>query len=183
MKRIRNIALALALVAAPQVLSAQDPAPAHPRGERAHGGRGQGARMGDPFARLLEQRQQLGLSSQQVAQIEAIRSRLQAQNRPLVEQLQAARRQAGLPERGEARGGERPRLTEEQRQAMRQLRERTQPVAEQLRANNRTAMREVHGILTEQQRTQLRQLHQQHGGRGHGGRRMRGGGRRGGGDA
>jgi len=173
MKRIGYLALALALVSVPGALNAQETGAA-----RQHGGHGHGARAGmargEPFARLLERRQELQLTAEQVTRIEAIRDRLRTQNQPLIEQLQAARRQAGLPERrqGEARGGERPRPTEEQRQAMRQLRERTRPVAEQLRTNTRTAMREVHGILTEQQRDQLRQLHREHG-RGHG-RRARG---------
>lgn len=183
MKRIGHLALALALLSAPQVLNAQDPA-----GAGHHGGRGHGAGMAmgrmDPFARLLERRQELQLTSQQVSQIEGIQSRLRTQNQPLMEQLQTLRRQAGLPELrqgGEARGGERRQLTDEQRQAVRQFRERAQPITEQMRANTRTAMREVQGILTEQQRSQLRQWHQEQGrrhGRGEG-RRGRGG-RRGG---
>jgi hypothetical protein len=138
-----------------------------------HGGQGQ-HRM-DPFAHLLEKRTELGLSADQVSRLEAIRSRVQSRNQPILEQLQAARRQAGLPERSEARGGERTRPTEEQRAARQRFRDQARPLMEQLRDNTRTGMREAHEVLTDQQRQQLRTMHE---GQGHhrGGR----GGRRGG---
>ena len=173
MSMIRSLALAVVLAAGAQAMQAQQAAPS-PRGD--HGTHRLGPRHGegDPFARLLERRQELNLTAQQVSRIEAIRARLQAQNQPLMEQLQAARRQAGLPDRSvESRGGERPRLTEEQRAAARQMRERMAPVAQQLRSNRRAAMREVHEVLTEAQREQLRQKHREHRGgrRGHRGHR------------
>lgn len=172
MRMTRPLALIALLSAAPIALQAQEPAP-HPGGHGQHHGPMQAGRM-DPFARLLEKRQELGLTAQQVSQIEAIRTRLQAQNQPLMEQMQAARRQAGLPERAaDARGGERPRLTEEQRTAMRQMRDRMAPLHEQVRTNTRAAMEQVHGLLTEQQRTQVRQWHREQ----RGGARGRRGGR------
>lgn len=161
MRMIRSMALIALAMAAPVALSAQDAAPRHGAHGEHHRAGPRAGRM-DPFARLLEKRQELGLTAEQVSRIEAIRSRLQARNQPLVERMQAARREAGVPERREARGGERPRPTEEQRTAMRQLRDRIRPLAEQVRTNTRAAMEEARAVLTEQQQAQVREWHQEH---------------------
>ena len=150
MRLIGSIALAACLAAATGTLEAQQTGAPHP-----------GRRM--PFERLLERRAELGLSAEQVSRLEGIRDRLQAQNQPLIQQIQAARREAGLPERGGARGGERPRLTDEQRRAARAMRDRVRPLGRQLRDNARAAMLEAQQVLTDAQREQLRRIRAENG--------------------
>jgi hypothetical protein len=150
------------------------------QGAAEHGRMPAGQVRMDPLAQLLEKRVELGLTADQVRRLEAIHGRVQSRNQPIREQLQAARRQTGLPEpRPGARGGERVRPTEEQREARRRFRDQARPLMDQLRDNTRAAMREAREVLTDQQRQQIRRMHdrQGHGQRGHGRR----GGRRGGG--
>jgi len=195
--KIRTFAVALALAGAPALLSAQQDAP-RPRAEQRQGAEGHGRRGGwDRDGRqgreqaLLRFRQQLGLTDAQVSRLQAIHQRLEQQNAPIVQRIDAARRQAGLPEmrrgrgeRGQQRGfrrqqgaqgqqgqaRERRQLTDEQRQAIQRFREQVRPLTEQLRQNRQSAMREAQSVLTEQQRQQVRQLIQEHrgqrGGRG-----------------
>lgn len=200
--KIRTIAMALAVAGTPAVLAAQQGTPPaqgqhgehgqHHRGERgARGMRGQqGGRGG--LRMLINRRQQLNLTDAQVQRLTAIQQRLESQNRTLMERLRTQRQQAGLPElrqpRGEGEGraarprrerGERPQLTEQQRQALQRFREQAQPIREQIRQNQQAAVREAQGVLTEQQRQQVQQWMSQHRGRrggaeGHGRRGRRG---------
>jgi predicted transglutaminase-like cysteine proteinase len=181
--KILSFALALALAGAPAVLAAQTGQPQqgqqgwHQHGER-QGQRGE-RRGRNPLAMLIAHRQQLNLTDAQVSQLQAIRQRLEAQNRPLMERVRSLRQQAGLPDfrrerreqgQGQAEGQEqgrreRPQLTPEQRQAMQRLRPQLQPIMQQLRANNQAAMKEVQSVLTDAQKQQIRQFMRQ---RGHG---------------
>ncbi|HEX7240167.1 MAG TPA: hypothetical protein VF263_07875, partial [Longimicrobiaceae bacterium] len=96
--KIRTLAVALALSAAPLPLLAQNPsAPAAPR-ERAErparaerGMRGVRGAEGfrSPVTRLVERREQLGLTAAQVSRLQAIEQRLRSQNQPLVERMRA----------------------------------------------------------------------------------------------
>jgi len=191
--KIRTFAVALALAGAPALLSAQQDAP-RPRAEQRQGAEGHGRRggwdRGEGQGReqaLLRFRQQLGLTDAQVSRLQAIHQRLEQQNAPIVQRIDAARRQAGLPELrrpqagqqqramrgqrgGRGQGNARPQLTDQQRQAFQRFREQTRPLQEQIRQNRQSAMREAQSVLTEQQRQQVRQLIQEHrgqrGGRG-----------------
>ena len=183
--KIRTYAIALALAGAPVLLAAQQ-TPPQGRGDQ-HGAwqdrRGaRGERQGG-YQALLRYRQQLGLSDAQVSRLQSIQQRLQSRNAPIVERVEAARRQAGLPELRARRGqgeqgmqgqrgrgdraqrGERRQLTDQQRQAMQRFREQVKPLHEQMLRNRQEAMREAQAVLTPQQRQQVQQLIQEHRGR------------------
>jgi len=179
--KIRTYAIALALAGAPVVLAAQQTTPqgrADQRGawQDRRGGRGmQGGRQGREQA-LLRYRQQLGLTDAQVSRLQSIHQRLESRNQPIVQRIDAARRQAGLPDFRARRGeggqqrqramhrqrGERPQLTDQQREAVRRFREQVKPLQEQLRQNRQEAMREAQAVLTPQQRQQVQQLIREH---------------------
>lgn len=185
--KIRTYAVALALAAAPGLLAAQQTTPGQGRGEQrgAWQDRRGGLRGERGGQALLRYRQQLGLTDAQVQRLQAIRQRLESQNAPIVQRIDAARRQAGLPElrarRGEGgeqqramrrqRRGERPQLTEQQRQAFQHFREQVRPLHEQMQRNRQEALREAQAVLTPQQRQQVQQLIREH--RGHRGERGR----------
>lgn len=116
-----------------------------------------------PFALLLENRAQLGLTNDQVRRLEAIRNRLQEQNRPLREQLRAATERLRAERRAEFE-----RLAPEQRRdRMREMRRRgrgpelpaeIRPIAERLRANADRAAEEARDVLSLEQRVRAREL-------------------------
>ena len=181
--KIRTYAIALALAGAPVLLAAQQ-TPPQGRADQ-HGGwqDRRGAGQGG-YQALLRYRQQLGLTDAQVSRLQSIQQRLQSRNAPIVERVEAARRQAGLPElrarrgqgeqgmqgqrrrgQGRAQGGERRQLTDQQRQAMQRFREQVKPLHEQMLRNRQEAMREAQAVLTPQQRQQVQQLIQEHRGR------------------
>jgi hypothetical protein len=111
MKKIRTSLLAVTFAAAPMTLGAQTPAP-QPGVEAA-------ARPDRfvPIRALLRNQAELGLTGEQVSQLQGIQSRLEAENRPLMEQLAAA---ASSFRRGAPSAGGAPReLTPEQREEMR----------------------------------------------------------------
>lgn len=144
MKRLVRVSLFAALAVAPLAAEAQvRPGAQHQQGERPLA----------PFALILEERAQLGLTAEQVARIEAIQQRLQAQNAPLLEQLRASGAWEGMrgtvmrPEQRERmrqQMQERQRnLTPEQREQMRrQMRERMQDRQRALRPEQREEMRQ-----------------------------------------
>ena len=190
--KIRTFALTLALAGAPVLLAAQQQAPSQGRGDQRSGwenrrGGQRGERQGG-YPALLRYRQQLGLTDAQVSRLQSIEQRLQSQNAPLVQRIEAARQQAGLPDfrarsgqrgqgeqsraqgerrngQGRAQRGERPQLTEQQRQAMQRFRQQVKPVQEQIQRNRQAALRDAQAVLTPQQRQQVQQLIQEHRGR------------------
>lgn len=109
--KIRSLALAVTLAAAPLPLLAQTtPAPDTPRREMRDGARMQHR----PLERLMAQRERLGLSAEQVTRLEAVQERLRSRNAPLLEQVHQNRH--GAEEEVRAI------LTEEQRTRLRELR-------------------------------------------------------------
>lgn len=115
-----------------------------------------------PFDLLLERRQELGLSPDQVTRLQAIAARLEETNRPLREEL-VRRWQA---ER-EQRRAELMRMTPEERRAeLRRLRENgpppvpesMRPLMQRVRQNIGAAMREAGGVLTPGQKAQVRRM-------------------------
>lgn len=182
--KIRTFAAVLVMAGAPALLAAQQTPPQVDRAPQ----RGEWRRGGQDGQGLIRFRQQLGLSDAQVSRLQAIQQRTQQRNAPIMQRIDAARRQAGLPEirrRGEGgegqqramrgrrggrgRDGARPQLTEQQRQAFQRFREQVRPLHEQLRQNRQSAMQEARSVLTEQQRQQVQRLMQEH--RGQRGRR------------
>jgi Spy/CpxP family protein refolding chaperone len=185
--------LAAALAAAPVTVAAQTTAPPqehHGAHGQMHGRRGPGGPGGhSPIQGILRQREQLGLSAQQVSRLEAIDRDLQARNQPLHQQLvalmpedlRAAAHRDGPPPQGERRQppqggqaqgehrahGDHPQLTAEQRQRMERIHEQARPLMEQVHQNVQAAMEQVHTVLTPEQQQRARQGMERHGGPGH----------------
>lgn len=183
--KIRTIAMALAVAGTPALLAAQQGTPppqGQPHAEHARGMRGKGHPRGGVEA-LIARRQELNLTDAQVQRLTAIQQRVESQNRVLGERLRAQRQASGLPdfrpqpgqraipgqsqdpEAMRARRGQRPQLTDAQREQLRRFHEQAKPTMDEMRTNMQSAMREVQGVLTEQQRTQIQQWHREHGGR------------------
>jgi Spy/CpxP family protein refolding chaperone len=106
-----------------------------------------------PFEVLLEHQETLGLTEDQLQRLDRIRAWLVRANEPLVRRMLALRRQwqrDGALEDGRADA---------------ERRERIRAAAEALRAriarNNRAAMRSVNGVLTPEQRAELRAIVQE----------------------
>lgn len=146
-----GLVLAFGLMATPApALLAQDGPP--PAGRQEHGPRH------GPVAALLEHRQELGLTAEQVTRLEAIHADVEARIRPLHEQLRqlhGGRAQGQAPSDAD--------------------RERARPLMEQLRAHHERAMEQVHAVLTDAQEAKAKSLFPHHGPRGEGGRRGEGG--------
>jgi Spy/CpxP family protein refolding chaperone len=142
MKRsIIRSALVLAVVAVPAVAEAQ---------ARQPGQRGPAAFDRNPVARVLAQRAELNLTADQVARLEAIRTRLEQQNRPLMEQIRAQ-----APER--QRGDAARQMTPEQRAELRQRMEAQRAQRQQLTPEQRAERRQQMQQLTPEQRREQMQ--------------------------
>jgi hypothetical protein len=120
-------------------------------------GGGPAAQMRAPGAMLLEHRAELGLTAEQIRQIEAIQERVKAANAPRLEQLQA-----GLGERGPVRDRTRRDMTAEERQAfrdrMRAGAEQMRSVMQEVRETNRGAGDQIHALLTTEQKAAVLDL-------------------------
>ena len=127
-----------------------------------------------PLGRLLELREELALTAEQVTRLEGIASELAARTGAVREQLRGSlgeppgltdeQREAMRARRGGARG-ERPQLSEEQRAAMTARRaemaarrQELRPLMEELATHHRAAMDQVREILTDEQEAKLREL-------------------------
>jgi hypothetical protein len=132
MKRIFGFALMGLMAAAPPVADAQRAPQGQERAMRTPG------QM--PLARMMERQAELGLTAEQVARLESIQTRLQQQNAPLMAQVREARTGAAREQR-----------------AARQVPEELRPAMQQIRQNNRAAMEEVRAVLSDEQRTKLRE--------------------------
>lgn len=151
MKKVISAALFAASMAITPQLEAQRRAPAEMREARP------------PFAALLEHRQELGLTEEQVGQLGEIGRSLQEQNRPLRARLLALRQQYVAVRLEQVR-----RLTPEaRRDTLRRLRTERKartmppellPVVEEMRENTRRAMMEAQGVLSDAQKERARDL-------------------------
>jgi Spy/CpxP family protein refolding chaperone len=156
MRRLMLAVTALSLAATPAVTQAQTPRPE--RGGMMGGMMGmrgpvvaQGA-LGNPAARVLEQREALALTSAQVRQLQQLEAQHEARMQPLIEQLQAER--PGIMARG-AMGRGAAQLTPEQREEMREQMQ-AQRGQMQERRENMQARREQMRQATPEQREQMR---------------------------
>ena len=152
----RYLIFALLLTLAPSAAQAQRPGPM--RGEHHGADR-------DPIQFILEHRQDLALTAEQVQRLEAIRAELKRENDPLI-----ARLREQMPDRPAAdslrqRMRQRRELTDEQRQQMRarmeQMRARMEemrPVREEIRENLEDAIDDVDDVLNDEQEKKLREL-------------------------
>jgi Spy/CpxP family protein refolding chaperone len=163
---------ALVLMAAPVAAQGRGDGPPMGRGMMRGG---PGAMERNPAAVVLDHRDALELTAEQVDALESIRDRVQEENGPRWEQLKAAF--------GEAAPAE---MSVEERDAFRARMQELRPVREEIRATNRAAGQEIHEILTDDQEQKLRPImhegrrgpgHMRRGGRGGGPHGPRGGGR------
>lgn len=109
-----------------------------------------------PLELLLEHRDTLELTPEQLAQLDLIRDRLRRQNEPLVGRMLTMRQQ-WQRERLAAQQGGAARETPQ----LRRLRARAQPVHDRIQQNNRAAMQAVNRMLTPEQRQRLRGIVEQ----------------------
>lgn len=153
-----TVAAGLAVLAVPAVAQIGEPVPERPaleaRGMRA------GAPMAvarTPAAAVLAQREALGLTADQVRQLEAIQARVERENAPRMERLRAVHGERQAMDRSRIRemsADERQELRAQMRERMEQLR----PVMEELRQTNRAAGDEIRDLLTAEQQAQFRAL-------------------------
>lgn len=108
-----------------------------------------------PLEVLLQQREALGLTSDQLVRLDRIEQDLATQNEPLVTRMMTLRTQ-WQQERRAARGGKPPNVTR-----IEQIRADAEELRGRIQSNNRAAMQTVNGMLTPPQRKQLRQIVQQ----------------------
>jgi colicin import membrane protein len=158
MRRFMIPIIALAVVAAPAALEAQTPRGERPaaRGPGPFGLFGPQAGAANPAARVLQQREALGLTAEQVRQLEQLQAQITQRNEPLLRQLQAARPEAGQPQ------ARMQQMTPEQRE---QMRARMQERQAQITADQRAEMqarREQMRTATPEERTRLRAEMQEH---------------------
>jgi hypothetical protein len=148
-----TIAAGLVVMAAPAVAQVGTEIRERPavQGRGMMGG-APGARVQNPAALLLERRAELGLTSEQVRQIEAIQARVAQQNAGRMEQVRAVMGERGTRALRDVPAEERQQIRQQMRERMEQLR----PVRQQIRETNRGAGQEIHALLTEDQRQQLR---------------------------
>jgi Spy/CpxP family protein refolding chaperone len=144
MSRTWTLAGATALMLLPAGLLAQNPPM-----------RQGGMMRRDPVSMVLDQKDQLKLSDDQVKQITAIQQDLQKKNAPIQEKMQAARQKYGNPPSDADRA---------------KMREEMGPMFQEMRSNNDAAMASVMKLLNaDQQKTVQDMMSRRPGGRGPGG--------------
>jgi hypothetical protein len=175
--RTAGIVAALVLLSTPVLAQGPGRGPGAGHGPMMRGMmRGGPAMMArNPAEVVLEHREVLELTADQVREIEAIRDRVEAENEPRIQALMDAF--------GDVVPNE---LTIEERYELRETMRELQPVREGIRATNRAAGKEIHGLLSDEQERRLMVImHADRPGRGDRGMRGRrpwgpGGGYRGG---
>jgi Spy/CpxP family protein refolding chaperone len=157
------LAALAALAAAPATASAQA-RDSMPMRREMMGGR-PGGRFGSPADMLLAQREELKLSADQVKRLEAIRTKYDAKDRPLLEKMRQWRNEH-RDDRTESRAdsGAAPERRRGDRAEMRRQREayldqhpELRDVVKQLRADRGAMRKESFAVLTSAQRDQVRQ--------------------------
>jgi hypothetical protein len=118
--------------------------------EPERGPLGPWAQQHGPLDRLVEARDRLGLTDEQVMRLRRIQMELRRRNEPLVQQLLEirARTRPGVPP------GD---LSPEEQEALRAAIREARPLMQRIRANNRGAMARVARVLTPAQRHRLRE--------------------------
>jgi Spy/CpxP family protein refolding chaperone len=144
MRRTFIPVMALSLAVAPLALEAQTTRPE--RGQAGVGPRGgmgmHAAVTANPAGRVLQHRAALGLSLDQIRQLQQLQAQIDTRNQPLRDQLRAARPavdRAEVRERGAALTAEQ---REQRRAQMEEMRTRMQNATPEQRAQMREQMRE-----------------------------------------
>jgi hypothetical protein len=107
---------------------------------------------------LLDRREQMGLTAEQVARLEAIQARVEERNRTPVQRFLEIRRRWQEERPANWRSLPPARRREIQERFQGAIREESRGLGEQVQRNNREAMLEVRAVLTEAQRERLRRL-------------------------
>lgn len=136
MQKVRTIVVSLALAALPAVAAAQG---------GLGGGPGRGAR--NPVASLLERRDTLRLTAEQVTRLEVWRQRWDTETAPMRAQMDSMRAQGGGGAPDPA------------------MRERMAPVMQQMRTISAALRDSAYAVLTTEQQTLARALEPPMGGR------------------
>ncbi len=132
--------MALALVAAPAMAQGGPGRPGMGAGMR-----GPAQMERNPVQVLLDHGQDLALTAEQVTKLTAIQARVEKENGPRWEQMK------------KAFGDKAPAdMTAEERQQARERMQALQPVRDQIRETDRTAMAEARALLTPDQVTKMR---------------------------
>jgi hypothetical protein len=114
-----------------------------------------------PLQLLLEQRDALELTAEQVSNLDRIRERLASTNDPLVQRMMNLRSQ-WQQERRAARNGRAQAQEQEQAPArLERIRVQAERIRERIQQNNRDAMQRVNRMLTPPQRRHLRTIVQE----------------------
>ncbi|MDY7230094.1 Spy/CpxP family protein refolding chaperone [Hyalangium rubrum] len=125
----------------------------------AQGPHGPGGGRGKPpssLELLLKNPQELALTAEQVAQLEALQAALEQKNAPIVEQLEALRppRPSGPPPSDTERMNRPPPDFEAMRERMQQL----EPLITELRANDAAFYQEAEKLLSDSQKARAQEL-------------------------
>jgi hypothetical protein len=106
-----------------------------------------------PLELLLEHRESLALTSDQLSRLATIRERLVRANEPLVNRMMTLRR-----EWQQQRAAGRRAARADNAAQLERIRSAAEPVRARIQQNNRTAMQAVNRLLNREQRTRLRGL-------------------------
>jgi hypothetical protein len=132
--RLTWLLIFVALLMLPASATAQ-----HQRSERSGGLKG-------AIEKLYENREQLGLSADQLTRLQAIKDSSDAKNGPTVQRIMAVRREL------KARQAAQPDMPEEQKsELMSQSMTEIRRLMDQIRYNEHAAIRKVGKVLTEEQ--------------------------------
>ena len=139
--RIAWLGLVLALA-----VSLPDMATAQRRGESSRG-------LNGAVEKLFEHRDELGISSDQIAKVEEIKAAADTLKRPLWQQIMTVRRE--VKERRRAQ----PDMPEAEKSALlRQSGERIERLLDQIKEIDHSAMRDVGAVLSPQQKERIREM-------------------------
>ena len=151
--------LLIALAASAAAPAAAQPGGRHPERPRAE------ERLSPedgrrPFEVLLRHREQLRLTEDQVRRIQEIGRGLEARNAPLRQRLAEERQRWMARRQAELERMDAERRRDEMRRMRRERRvpEPMQPLMREMRENITAAVRDAHGVLSDEQRTEARRV-------------------------
>jgi len=153
--KTRSYVVALALLLAPLTGTEAQTPDAPIRGQMR-------ARPGNPVALLLERRDSLSLTANQVARLVTIQADLEEENAPLLSQIGEFPGRGALPGRENARGGTRP--DSAAIEEMRQRRAEVETLMEEVRLNTQAALEVALAVLTAEQREEAASILARRGG-------------------
>ncbi len=144
--KIAGMVLAAALLLPAALMAQQPQAQQPPQGAPRMGGRGM--MMRSPIAIAIAHKADLSLTDDQVAKLNDIEKQLQEKNAPIRDKMRESMQGAGDFQS----------MTDEQRQAMR---EKMQPLMQQMRANTAAARQDAEKLLKPEQVSKLQDILQQ----------------------